>query len=77
MTVKVMFSLPDDLVSRIRTLIPSRERSKVVASLLEHEINTREKSLYLSAKELEEHKGLRQEVSSWENEFGGDGLNDI
>ncbi|NCX94396.1 MAG: hypothetical protein EBX40_06950 [Gammaproteobacteria bacterium] len=75
--MKVMFSLPDELVSRIRTLIPLRERSGVVASLLENELSLREKALYQSAKELESHKGLKKEMGAWEDEFGGDGLNDI
>lgn len=77
MTVKVTFSLPDQLVSRMRSAIPSRERSKVAVALFEKEINAREQSLYLCAKELEENKGLRDEMSSWGSEFGEDGLKDV
>jgi hypothetical protein len=77
MTAKVMFSFPDQLVSRMKAAIPQRERSKVLAVLLEKEINAREQSLYLCAKELEESSGLKEEVAAWDNEFGQDGLDDV
>lgn len=77
MTIKVMFSLPDQLVSRMKSAIPARERSRVTAMLLEKEISKREQALYLSAKELEESKGLKEEMSKWDKEFHEDGLDDI
>lgn len=72
-----MFSFPDQLAARMRSAIPSRERSKIAAILFEKEISMREQSLYLCAKELEENKGLRDEMSSWDSEFGEDGLKDV
>ena len=77
MTAKVMFSFPDQLVSRMKAAIPQRERSKVLAILLEKEISAREQSLYLCAKELEESPGLRKEMAAWDSEFGQDGLDDV
>lgn len=77
MTAKVMFSFPDQLVSRMRAAIPQRERSKVIAVLLEKEISAREQRLYLSAKELEESAGLKEEMTTWGDEFGRDGLDDV
>lgn len=74
---KVMFSFPDKLVIRMKAIIPARERSKVLADLLEKEIKTREQHLYLCAKELEESKGLKEEMAAWDSEFGGDGLEDV
>lgn len=53
------------------------ERSKVVAALFEKEIKAHEQSLYLRAKELEDNKGLRDEMSFWDSEFGEDGLRDF
>jgi len=76
MTAKVMFSFPDELVARMRAMIPSRERSKVVAFLLEGEIAMREKKLYMSAKSLEECAGLNTEMAAWDKEFSQDGLDD-
>lgn len=76
MTAKVMFSFPDQLVARMKAAIPARERSKVIAILLEKEINAREQALYLCAKELEASQGLRGEMAAWDNEFSQDGLDD-
>lgn len=71
---KVMFSFPDKLVIRMKAVIPARERSKILASLLEQEIKTREQHLYTCAKELEASKGLKDEMAIWDSEFGRDGL---
>ena len=77
MSVKVMISLPDHLVLRMRSLIPSMERSKFIASLLEKEIKSREEALHQCAKEFEAHSSLKNEMLGLDKEFGGDGLNDI
>jgi len=77
MTAKVMFSLPDQLVSRMKAAIPPRERSKVVAVLLGKEISAREHNLYLCAKEVEDCAALKEEMSAWDKEFGKDGLKDV
>jgi hypothetical protein len=74
---KVMFSFPDKLVMRMKAVIPLRERSKVLADLLEHEIKMREQRLYSCAKELEESKGLKEEMSAWDSELSNDGLEDV
>ena len=72
-----MFSFPDQLVSRMKVAIPARERSKVLAALLEKEILAREQKLYRSAKELEESAELKEEMAIWDKEFGQDGLEDV
>jgi hypothetical protein len=74
---KVMFSFPNQLVTRMKAAIPARERSKVLAILLEKEITVREQYLYTCAKELEESKSLKDEITGWDSEFGGDGLDDV
>lgn len=77
MTAKVMFSFPDKLVIRMKAAIPQRERSKVLAALLEREITKREQNLYACAKEFEESKGLKEEMAAWDREFIGDGLENV
>lgn len=77
MTAKVMFSLPDQLVARMKAAIPPRERSKVAAALFEKEISAREHNLYLCAKEVEDSAGLKEEMNTWDKEFGEDGLKDV
>jgi len=77
MTAKVVFSFPDQLVSRMKAVIPLRERSKVIAVILEKEISARERRLYLCAKDLEESSSLKKEIAIWEKDFSQDGLDDI
>lgn len=77
MSSKVMFSLPNQLVMRMKAAIPARERSKVLVILLEKEINAREKNLYMRAKALEENKELKEEMATWDQEFGQDGLDNV
>jgi hypothetical protein len=72
---KVLFSLPDSLVSRMRASIPPKQRSKVVARLLEQELEKREQALYQCALEVEADEVLREEMKDWEITLG-DGIDD-
>ncbi len=76
MTVKIMVFLPDQLVVRMKSVIPVIERNKVVAAILEKEIIARENGIYFCAKELEANEGVRKEMVAWDGEFGQDGLDD-
>lgn len=60
----------------MKTVIPARDRSKVVSELLEREITAREQRLFQCAKELEESAALRSEMTVWDSEFAQDGLDD-
>mgnify|MGYP003425400062 CR=1 FL=1 len=71
-----MLSLPDELASRMRSVIPLSEIDNVIASLLEKEISIREAALYLTAKEVEEDTELRKEMALWEDSCVGDGLDE-
>lgn len=72
---KVLFSLPDRLVSRMRASIPPKQRSKVVARLLEEELEKREQALYQCALEVEADDALGEEMKEWETTVG-DGISD-
>ena len=75
MVQKVLFSLPDKLVSKMRAHIPSKQRSKVVASLLGKELERREQALYECALEVEADETLNEEMKNWE-ETVADGIED-
>jgi CRISPR/Cas system-associated endoribonuclease Cas2 len=75
MVQKVLFSLPDQLVSKMRTHIPNKQRSKVVAALLEKELERREQALYECALEVEADETLNEEMKDWE-ETVADGIVD-
>jgi len=72
---KVLISLPDQLINRMRTIIPERQRSKILASLLEGEIIKREKMLYECALAVENDEALKSDLAAW-NVTVDDGLRD-
>jgi transcriptional regulator CtsR len=72
---KVLFSLPDQLVMRMKAAIPERQRSKIIATLLEIEILRREKSLYECALAVENDEALQTDMAAWDVTMN-DGLTD-
>ena len=64
--MKVLVSLPDELYTRMQAVIPSRQRSKVVAELLEEEVGRRERELYECALAVEEDEQLQAEMADWD-----------
>jgi metal-responsive CopG/Arc/MetJ family transcriptional regulator len=70
---KVLVSLPDDLAMRMRRIIPARQRSKIIAKILEAEVNKRENTLYQCACDVESDYALNSEMSDWEVTTG-DGI---
>lgn len=72
---KVLISLPDTLAARMRVMIPSRQRSKIIVCLIEKEITKREHLLYECAVAVEKDNNLRQEMEDWDVTLQ-DGLDD-
>ena len=72
---KVLVSIPEELATRLRASIPSRQRSQVIVHLLEKELEKREKELYACALEVEKDKALNQEMKEWEINTLQDGFN--
>ena len=70
---KVLVSLPDDLATRMRRMIPTRHRSRIIAKILEVEIARREHALYQCACEVEADSSLNNEMNYWEVTVG-DGI---
>lgn len=75
--VRVMISLPDDLVYRMRAFIPTGERSRIIATFLEKEILNREEELYKNALELESNGSLTAEMKLLDEQFCQDGLDHV
>ncbi|MGB9498184.1 MAG: hypothetical protein ACKVE4_00200 [Dissulfuribacterales bacterium] len=70
---KVLVSLPDDLATRMKRMIPTRHRSRIIAKILEAEIAKREHALYQCACEVEADSNLNTEMDDWEATVG-DGI---
>jgi len=72
---KVLISIPDQIASRMRAAIPQRQRSKVIAHLIEKEVEKREKALYQCALAVENDHELKEEMDDWDVTIK-DGLHD-
>jgi metal-responsive CopG/Arc/MetJ family transcriptional regulator len=70
---KILVSLPNDLVKRMKTVIPVRKRSQVVKDLLEKEVDRREEALFQCALAVEKDEVLNQEMVEWDVTIG-DGI---
>lgn len=70
---KILVSLPNDLVKRMKTVIPARKRSQVVKDLLEQEIDRREEALFQCALAVEKDEALNKEMAEWDVTTG-DGI---
>ena len=71
--MKVLVSLSDELYARMQAVIPPRQRSKVVAGLLEEEVRRRERELYECALAVEQDGQLHAEMADWDATVG-DGI---
>ena len=71
--MKVLVSLSDKLYARMVAVIPPRQRSKVVAGLLEEEVRRRERELYKCALAVEQDEQLHNEMADWDVTVG-DGI---
>jgi len=63
---KILISLPDSVISRMKALIPPRQRSRLVARLVEAELEKREKQLFQAAREVEQDESLNAEMKEWD-----------
>ena len=72
---KVLLSIPDSLIDRMKAVIPSRQRSKILSKLLEDEVKRREAALYQYARGGENDKALAAEMKEWDATIE-DGIDD-
>jgi hypothetical protein len=72
-SMKVLVSIPDSLYSRMTATIPPRQRSKLIARLLEDEVRKREQELYQAALAVEQDEDLGAEMKEWDVTMG-DGI---
>jgi hypothetical protein len=71
--MKVLISLSDELYARMKSVIPPRQRSKVMVDLLEKEVRRRERELYECALAVEQDEQLQTEMADWDG-TAGDGI---
>ena len=79
MPTSMLIRLPDDVVSRFRSLVPARQRNKFLADLVAKAVADQESDLekIAAAVTLEESndRELQQELDDWQ-QTNADGLDD-
>ena len=79
MPTSMLIRLPDDVVSRFRSLVPARQRNKFLADLVAKAVSDQESDLekIAAAVTLEESndRELQQELDDWQ-QTNADGLDD-
>jgi metal-responsive CopG/Arc/MetJ family transcriptional regulator len=69
--MKISLTLPDEIAHRFLALIPSRQRSAIVARLLEQELRQREQDLEAACLAANADVALAVEIEEWQ-EFDDD-----
>jgi hypothetical protein len=67
---KVLISIPDSILSRLRAIVPDRQRSKFISSIVEKELKKREQNLFQCALKVENDKSLNREMKEWDSTIG-------
>mgnify|MGYP001183716907 CR=1 FL=1 len=70
---KVLVSMPDTVLSRLRAVVPDRMRSKFITEVVEKEVRKREQALFECAQKVEKDKALNAEMVDWDATIG-DGI---
>jgi len=65
-SVKVTFELPPSLVQRLRTHIPSGERSRFVADLISKKLRTKGNALEHAAQKANNLHNVNRDMKDWE-----------
>ena len=63
---KILVSMPEPILSRLRAVVPDRMRSKFIADIVEKELLSREEALYKCAQRVEKDKALSLEMADWD-----------
>jgi len=75
MPSNLVLKLPDELVTRFKSMVPNRQRTRVIASLMETEIRRREKELERVAAEVEADVALKEDLRDWDTTIA-DGIDE-
>jgi hypothetical protein len=70
--MKVTFELPQPIVQRLRSHVPSGERSRFVADLISKKLKSKGSALELAARKANGLRKLDREMADWEALNGHD-----
>lgn len=64
--MRMTLSIPDVVARRFQVVVPARQRSQLVARLLEQEMSMYDNALAAACREANRDKALEQEIAQWQ-----------
>ena len=64
--MRITLSIPDQIARRFQAAVPSRQRSRVVAELLEQELKRKENALEEACLAANRDEELEKEIDEWQ-----------
>lgn len=71
----LLLRLPPELLTRFKSLVPVRQRTSLISSLVELEVQRRERELEKVARQVEADDVLNEEMKEWDTTVA-DGIDD-
>lgn len=65
--MRITLSIPDTLARRFQSAIPARQRSRLVARLLDRELSERNDTLAAACRAANRDKHLQREIEEWQS----------
>jgi len=65
--MRMTLSIPDDIAERFRSAIPPRKRSSVISSLIERELEHRNKALAAACLAANQDESLNRDIDEWQS----------
>ena len=65
--MRITLSIPDAVARRFQATVPARQRSRLVARLLEHELSERDDTLAAACRAANRDKALEHEIDEWQS----------
>jgi len=65
--MRITLSIPDPIARRFQSTVPARQRSRLVARLLEQELTERDASLAAACRAANRDKALEREIDEWQS----------
>ena len=65
--MRMTLSIPDDIAERFCSAIPSRKRSSVISSLIEHELEKRNRALAAACLAVNQDEALNRDIDEWQS----------
>jgi len=65
--MRITLSIPDEIAERFRSAVPPRKRSGVISSLIERELEHRNRALAAACLAANQDEALNHEIDEWQS----------